>query len=176
MLQNGKRLCMSKKSGGRKVPEWAKGDALMEWYATTIWGQKIDDDDTLFEIMSLELFQAGLNWKMILKRRDAFRKVFKDWNIGAVASFGVAKVNQIILDASIIRNRRKIEACIANAKVIQDIQKEHGSFCHWFYEELAGDDLGELQKTLRKTFKFIGPEIARMWLMASGRISSEEID
>ena len=67
----------------------------------------------------------------------------------------------------------KIEACISNAQVVQDIRDENGSFCRWFYDVLEGDDLALLQKSLRAQFKFMGPEIARMWLKASGRIKSQ---
>ena len=157
-----------------QVPAWALGDPLMEWYATTIWGKRIDNDDALFEIMSLQVFQAGLNWRMILARRDAFRKAFEGWQINKVADMSPWHVDHLMQDASIIRNRKKIEACIGNARVIQGIQQEHGSFCRWFYQVLESDNLTDLQKTLRKTFTFIGPEIARMWLMASGRISTHE--
>jgi DNA-3-methyladenine glycosylase I len=154
------------------IPNWAKGDPLMEWYATTIWGRRIYEDDNLFEIMSLQIFQAGLSWRMILARWDAFRKAFNDWKIDAVASFESQEIEKLLDDVTIIRNRRKIEACIKNARIIQHIQKEFGSFCHWFYNVLEGNDLEKLQTILRRTFKFVGPEIARMWLMASGRISA----
>ena len=158
----------------REMPWWAVGDPLMEWYATEIWGKRVEDDDALFEIMSLQVFQAGLSWRMILSRRDAFRGAFRGWLIDEVAAMGPDTVERLLQDASIIRNRKKVEACIANARIIQAIQQEHGSFCHWYYDVLEGDELADLQKTLRKTFKFIGPEIARMWLMASGRIPSHD--
>ena len=156
------------------MPPWAQGDPLMEWYATKVWGRRVDNDDALFEIMCLQVFQAGLTWRMILARRDAFRKVFQGWRIDQVAGLGQKSVDRMLQDASIIRNRRKIEACIANARIVQGIQKEHGSFCNWFYDGLDGDDLAPLQKTLRKTFRLMGPEIARMWLMACGRVPAHE--
>ena len=157
----------------RKVPEWAAGDPLMEWYATEVWGRRVDDDNLLFEVMCLHIFQAGLNWRMILARRDAFRKAFKEWRIDEVAEMTPDDVDRLMTDVSIIRNRKKIEACVANAQTIQDLARDHSSFCNWFYRVLEGDDLAELQKSLRGTFRFVGPEIARMWLMASGRIRSE---
>jgi DNA-3-methyladenine glycosylase I len=79
-------------------------------------------------------------------------------------------------DPGIIRNRQKIQAVISNARVVQGIQNQHGSFCNWFYDVLQGTDYPCLQKELRSTFKFMGPEISRMWLMASGRISRQEGD
>lgn len=161
----------SSKGERREVPEWAAGDSLMEWYAMEVWGRRVDSDDALFEIMNLQVFQAGLTFRMILSRRDAFRKAFHGWRIDKVAKMGPQDIQRLTEDASIIRNRRKIEACISNASVIEDIQAQHGSFCAWFYDVLEGDDLVALQQTLRKTFKFMGPEIARMWLMATGRIA-----
>jgi len=157
-----------------QIPTWAFGDPVMEWYATTIWGNRTDNDDTLFEVMSLQVFQAGLSWRMILLRRDAFRRAFKGWHIDSVANIKPWYVDQMLHDVSIIRNRKKIEACISNAQAIKDIQVEHGSFCKWFYDVLSGNDLSNLQNALRKKFKFIGPEIAKMWLMASGRIPSTD--
>jgi DNA-3-methyladenine glycosylase I len=141
------------------------------WYSSEVWGKRVRDDDALFEIMSLQVFQAGLTWRMILARRDAFRKAFYGWNIEAVADMGPEIVELLLQDSAIIRNRRKIEACIENARIIQEIQRRHGSFCGWYYDWLEEAALSGLQRTLRATFKFMGPEIARMWLMASGRIS-----
>jgi DNA-3-methyladenine glycosylase I len=83
-------------------------------------------------------------------------------------------VDRALRDASIIRNRRKVEACVSNAAVVQELQREHGSFCRWFYEVLHGDELPVLQRGLRKTFAFMGPEISRMWLLASGRIGPDD--
>ena len=156
-----------------EVSQSAKGDPLRTWYSTTIWGKRQEDDDALFEVMSLQVFQAGLTWSMVLQRRDAFRSAFRGWKVDEVANMDPEAVDSLVEDASIIRNRRKIEACIANARTIQSLTTEHESFCHWFYNVLPGNDLAELQATLRKTFKFIGPEIARMWLLASGRLTGD---
>lgn len=144
-------------------------DPSSAWYSTEIWGKRAVDDDALFEVMSLQVFQAGLTWRMVLSRRDAFRQAFRGWRVDQVADLGPEDIDLLVQDATIIRNRRKIEACVTNARVIQGLKQEHGSFCDWFYN-LPGDDLATLQKTLRQTFKFMGPEIARMWLMASGRV------
>jgi DNA-3-methyladenine glycosylase I len=144
-----------------------------EWYSKKVWGTRQNDDDTLFEVMCLQVFQAGLTWRMIIERRDAFRRVFHGWSIARVADLGPEGVDEALQDATIIRNRRKVEACVANARVVRGLQGAHGSFCRWFYDVLEGDELAGLQRDLRKTFKFMGPEIARMWLLASGRIGPE---
>ena len=151
-------------------------DPLMDWYVNTVWGKRVGDDDTLFEVMSLQVFQAGLTWRIILNKRDGFRSAFGNWNIKTVAGFGPAEVEALRNNPSIIRNRLKIQASIENARTVLDLQSEHGSFCNWFYDVLEGTEYPALQKTLRGTFKFMGPEISRMWLMASGRITREEGD
>ena len=154
----------------------APADPLRDWYVNTIWGKRVGDDDTLFEVMSLQVFQAGLTWRMILNKRDGFRSAFSNWSIKTVAGFGPAEVEALRHDTGIIRNRLKIQATVENARTVLALQSEHGSFCNWFYNELEGTEYPALQKTLRGAFKFMGPEISRMWLMASGRITREEGD
>lgn len=149
-------------------------DHLQYWYSNTIWGKQIVYDDALFEVMSLQVFQAGLSWRMILNKRDGFRLAFGNWSIKTVASLGASDVEVLLNDPGIIRNRLKIQATIENARAILAIQAEHGGFCNWFYNFLEGTEYPALQKTLRRTFKFMGPEVSRMWLMASGRITTEE--
>ena len=146
------------------------------WYSSSVWGKRQQDDDALFEVMSLQVFQAGLTWNMVLQRRDAFRQAFRGWKIDAVAGMRPEDVDLLVGDASIIRNRKKIEACVANARTVQALQGEHGSFCNWFYNVLPENDLAGLQGVLRRMFKFMGPEIARMWLLASGRLPDERRD
>ena len=154
----------------------APPDPLRDWYVNTIWGKRVSDDDILFEVMSLQVFQAGLTWRMILNKRDGFRSAFGGWNIETVAGYGPAEVEALRNDSGIIRNRLKIQATVDNARAIVDLKSEHGSFCNWFYEVLEGSEYPALQKMLRNNFKFMGPEISRMWLMASGRITREEGD
>ena len=154
----------------------APQDLLRDWYVNTIWGKRVDDDDILFEVMSLQVFQAGLTWRMILNKRDGFRSAFNDWSIQVVAGFGPGEVELLRNDPGIIRNRLKIQATVDNARTALGLQADHGSFCHWFYDVLEGAKYPALQRELRSTFKFMGPEISRMWLMASGRISREEGD
>ena len=149
-------------------------DVINHWYRYTIWGNRIYDDNTLFEVMSLQVFQAGLTWKMILNKRDGFRRAFSNWNIDAVAKMTHDDIQILRNDPNIIRNRLKIQAVIENARTIQHLQQKHGSFCSWFYDVISGDTYPDLMKDLKSKFKFMGPEISRMWLMASGRISQSE--
>ncbi|MQF69741.1 DNA-3-methyladenine glycosylase I [SAR202 cluster bacterium AD-804-J14_MRT_500m] len=147
---------------------------LRDWYVNTIWGKKADNDDALFEVMSLQVFQAGLAWNMILNKRDAFREAFGFWNIKFVSCFGSTEIDLLLNNPKIIRNRLKIQAAIFNASVVSELQQQHKSFCNWFYTVLPGNDYPTIQAILSKTFKFMGPEISRMWLMASGRITEDE--
>ena len=159
-----------------ELHELAQADPLLDWYVNTIWGRRLGEDDALFELMNLQVFQAGLNWRMILNKRDGFRSAFGNWNIKTVAGFGPIEVEALRNDPRIVRNRLKIQASVENARTILALQSEHGSFCNWFYNVLEGAEYPALQKMLRGTFKFMGPEISRMWLMASGRITREEGD
>jgi DNA-3-methyladenine glycosylase I len=147
-----------------------------DWYSNDIWGKRIYSDDALFEVMSLQVFQAGLTWQMILNKRDAFRSAISGWSIQAVAGFGPSEIELLRNDSTIIRNRLKIQSTVENARAILVLQKSHGSFCNWFYNVLEGTAYPELRKSLQTTFKFMGPEISRMWLMASRRIALQEGD
>ena len=149
---------------------------IEDWYRNTIWGHRLLDDDNLFEVMSLQVFQAGLTWRMILLRRDGFRKAFYNWNIEQVSAMNGGDIIRLRENRDIIRNKAKIVAVVQNACTILKLQAEYGSFCRWFYDVIPGNTYPLLQKELRHHFKFMGPEISRMWLMAAGRISKEEGD
>lgn len=147
-----------------------------DWYANEIWGRRIHDDETLFEVMSLQVFQAGLGWRMILDKRDAFRRAFRNWDVSLVANLGSGEIEELRGDVGIIRNRQKINAVIFNAQKVMELQRAHGSFIHWFYEVLEGVTYPVLQALITPRFKFMGPELCRMWLMATGRITMAEGD
>jgi DNA-3-methyladenine glycosylase I len=155
------------------VTDLTDTDNPSEWYSKKVWGKRQIDDNALFEVMCLQVFQTGLSWRMIIERRDAFRENFYCWAIEKVANLKSDEVDLLLQNPKIIRNRRKIEACVFNARVIRLLQERHGSFCHWYYHILQGDDLDQLHRVLRQMFKFMGPEITRMWLLASGRINPD---
>ncbi len=125
----------------------------------------LHSDDQLFELLTLEIFQAGLSWKTILYRREGFRKAFHGFSVRKVSRYHDGDVERLLGDASIIRNRLKIAATIENAKVIAGLQKQHGSFRAWL-DSLQPAELATYQTVFRKTFKFTGPEITRMFVMA----------
>ncbi|CAG0960008.1 DNA-3-methyladenine glycosylase 1 [Flavobacteriales bacterium] len=107
---------------------WCVGNELYEKYHDEEWGTPVHDDKKLFEFLILESFQAGLSWLTVLKKRENFRKAFANFDVQKVAKFNAAKIETLIQDAGIIRNKLKIEAAVNNAKKFIEIQKEFGSF------------------------------------------------
>ena len=107
---------------------WGASNELMIKYHDTEWGVPLHDDQKLFEFIILESFQAGLSWQIVLNKREAFRRAFDNFKPEEVAKFNEEKIGQLVLDKSIIRNKRKIEACVNNAKRFIEVQKEFGSF------------------------------------------------
>ncbi|NBQ92682.1 MAG: DNA-3-methyladenine glycosylase I [Micrococcales bacterium] len=103
---------------------WPGRDQLYIEYHDQEWGVPVTGDQEIFERISLEGFQAGLSWITILKRREGFRKAFKNFDINKVAKFTDAQVEKLLLDEGIIRNRAKIQSTIRNAKLVQELQKE----------------------------------------------------
>jgi DNA-3-methyladenine glycosylase I len=148
-----------------------EGDKLRlhKEYHDNHYGYPIDDDNMLFERLMFEINQAGLNWILILKKQDNFRKAFDGYNISRIAEYGEDDVKRLMNDAGIIRNRLKINAAIDNARTIQKLQKEYGSFKNWLY--LMSEEnvtLPEWTKLFKKTFKFTGGEIVNEFLMSIG--------
>lgn len=101
---------------GRARPVWAAADPLLREYYDTEWGMPVRDEAGVFERLSLEAFQSGLSWVTILRKRPAFRAAFHDFDAETVAAYGPADVERLLTDPGIVRNRRKIEATIANAR------------------------------------------------------------
>ena len=105
----------------KKRCSWAVDDPLLIQYHDEEWGVPLESDDALFERMTLEVFQAGLNWRLILHKRASFRKAFKNFSIERVASYTERDVARLLNDKSIIRNRLKIESTIENARRLRKI-------------------------------------------------------
>ena len=102
------------------------------------WGVPVHDDRLLFEVLVLEGAQAGLSWLTILRKRDAYRRAFRGFDPQAIARFGEAQVTPLLTDAGIVRNRRKIESVIANARVVNAIVREQGSFDRYAWSFVGG--------------------------------------
>lgn len=139
------------------------------------YGFPIHDDNELFARLVLEINQAGLSWTTILKKKDNFFKAFDDFNIQKVARYSDKKVEKLLQDAGIIRNRLKIDAAIENAKRILQLQKEHGSFKNWLdaHHPLSKE---EWVKLFKKTFRFTGGEIVGEFLQSTGYLPGAHID
>lgn len=148
------------------LPEGQKRD-LHKNYHDNHYGFPLHDDNELFGRLILEINQAGLNWEIILKKEEAFRKAFSNFDIGKVARYKEKDRERLLNDAGIIRNRLKINAAIENAKVILALQKEYGSFEKWL-EQHHPLTLAEWVKLFKKTFTFTGGEIVNEFMMSIG--------
>ena len=115
---------------GRARPPWAARDPLLREYYDTEWGLPVTDERGLFERLVLEAFQSGLSWRTVLAKRPRFREVFAGFDPDAVAAFGDAEVEALLADPGIIRNRRKIEAAIANARAVVGMRGERFAPLH----------------------------------------------
>jgi DNA-3-methyladenine glycosylase I len=136
-------------------------------YHDTEYGFPIHDDNLLFARLVLEINQAGLSWETILKKKENFFNAFDHFNIDKVARYSEKKKEKLMLDAGIIRNRLKIEATIHNAKAIQQLQKEFGSFKNWL-DGHHPKTKEEWVKLFKGTFRFTGGEIVNEFLMSAG--------
>lgn len=141
--------------------------ALHQRYHDTRYGFPITDDHELFGRLLMEINQAGLSWELILKKEANFRKAYANFSINEVASFDDMDRERLLNDAGIIRNRLKINAAIENAKRIQMLQKEYGSFSAWLAHHHPMTKT-EWVKLFKKTFKFTGGEIVGEFLMSIG--------
>src|SRR6266542_4456351 len=139
------------------------------------YGFPLQDDNDLFARLILEINQAGLSWKTILKKKDNFFKAFDDFNIDKVSRYSDRKVEKLLQDAGIIRNRLKIEATINNAKRIKEIQKEFGSFKSWLdhHHPKAKE---EWVKLFKQNFRFTGGEIVNEFLVSTGYLPGAHIE
>ena len=153
------------------------------------WGVPVHDDKKMFEFIILESAQAGLSWYTILKRREGYKKAFANFDVNTVANFNNEKIEELMLDSSIIRNRLKIQAAISNAKIFIEIQKEFGSFCSYIWNYVDNKTIENNIELLedypatspisdaistdlkKRGFKFFGSTICYAHLQACGLIN-----
>ena len=145
-------------------------DNVHRRYHDKEYGFPLHADNELFARLVLEINQAGLSWETILKKKDNFYKAFDDFDVKKVAKYNDKKVERLLQDAGIIRNRLKINAAIENAKKILQLQKEFGSFKNWIdkHHPLTKE---EWVKLFKQNFKFTGGEIVNEFLMSSGYLA-----
>jgi len=166
---------------------WCAGDVTYQTYHDEEWGVPVHDDRRLFEKICLEGFQAGLSWLTILKRRDRFREVFCQFDTVRIARMGSSDVERLLKDATIIRNRGKIEAVLHNAARAQELQKEFGSLARFFWsfqpqasepvrrqaDALANtDESRQMSRQLkRRGWKFVGPTTCYAFMQSMGIVN-----
>jgi DNA-3-methyladenine glycosylase I len=164
---------------------WAQNDPLMQQYHDEEWGVPERDSRVLWETLMLEGFQAGLSWQIILRKREGFRKAFKNFDPKKVAKFGEADILRLMQDEGIIRARAKIQATIDGAKIYLAMEKSGESFSDFIWSFVnnkpiqntgpvpAQSEVSErLSKELkRRGFKFVGPVIVYAFLQAAGLVN-----
>lgn len=168
---------------------WGTSDELYIHYHDDEWGVPVFDDKKQFEFLVLESAQAGLSWHTILKKRENYRAAYDGFDVKKVAKYNEKKIEELMQNAGIIRNRRKIEASINNAKIFLEIKKELGSFCNYLWEFVNGKPVvnhwtevsqipartelsDSISKDMKKRgFKFLGSIIIYSHLQATGLVN-----
>ncbi|WP_324719843.1 DNA-3-methyladenine glycosylase I [Salinimicrobium sp. HB62] len=168
---------------------WCVGDPLYEAYHDLEWGVPLKDDAAIFEFLILETFQAGLSWITILRKRENFRRAFDDFDYRKIADYSENKLENLMQDSGIIRNRLKIKATVSNAQAFIKVQEEFGSFSSYIWNFVDNSpvqndwkDLKQvpattaisdaLSKDLKKRgFKFVGSTVVYAHMQATGMVN-----
>jgi len=174
--------------------DWANGSELEQAYHDQEWGVEIHDDRTLFEFLVLEGAQAGLSWSTILKKREAYRRAFDNFDARKISKYSENTVSRLLANPGIIRNRLKINAAITNARAFLQVQKEFGSFDRYIWQFVNGKPIRNswrkmadlpsstpesvaMSKDLKKRgFKFVGPTICYAFMQAVGMVNDQVVD
>ncbi|WP_223608142.1 DNA-3-methyladenine glycosylase I [Chryseobacterium sp. OSA05B] len=169
--------------------QWCEKDDLYRKYHDEEWGRPVYDDPTIFEFLVLESFQAGLSWYTILSKRENFRKAFDDFDYKKIALYNEEKIEELMNDPGIIRNRLKIKATVTNSQKFQEVQKEFGSFSVYIWDFVGGKPTDhqphalsdvpattEISDTLAKDlkkrgFKFMGSTVVYAHMQATGMVN-----
>jgi DNA-3-methyladenine glycosylase I len=172
---------------------WPSDDLLMIKYHEKEWGVPLHNDRKLFEFLILEGFQAGLSWRTILHKRENFREAFDNFDYNKVAKYDKRKVNSLLKDAGIIRNKLKIESAIANAKAFLLVRKEFGTFDKYIWSLVNGKPIQNKFKSLKefpaktelsdkisnelrkRGFKFVGSTIVYAHMQATGMVNDHVV-
>lgn len=179
----------------KKRCPWAGYDDLLYLeYHDTEWGVPVHDDRKLFEFLVLEGAQAGLSWKTILNKRESYRRAFAGFSPDEVAAFNARKIDELLLNPGIVRNRRKIESAVSNAKAVLVVQREFGSFDSYIWSFVDGRPVCNAWKNpahipvstpearmmssdlLKRGFKFVGPTICYAYMQATGMVNDHVVD
>jgi len=173
---------------------WVGTDLRYVRYHDEEWGVPVHDDRRLFEFLILEGAQAGLSWSTILNKRDHYSEVFDRFDPAVVASYDEAKIEALLSDPGIVRNRRKVEAAVGNARAFLAVKKEFGSFDSYIWHFVGGRPIHNawssieeipaqtpesvvMSKDLKKRgFKFVGPTICYAFMQAVGMVNDHTVD
>jgi DNA-3-methyladenine glycosylase I len=173
---------------------WCEKDDLYRDYHDNEWGKPVYDDQLLFEFLILETFQAGLSWYTVLAKRENSKKAFTQFDYKKVAKYDESKIQELMLDAGIIRNQLKIRAAVSNAIAFMDVQKEFGSFSNYIWKFTDGKPIDNKPKTLREVpastplsdaiskdlkkrgFKFVGTTVVYAHMQATGMVNDHVVD
>src|ERR1700760_618757 len=171
--------------------KWAESDPLLRAYHDKEWGRPVRDGRAMWEMLMLEGFQAGLSWLTILRKREAFRKAFRDFDPEKVARFKEKDIERLLKDEGIIRSRAKIEATIAGARIFLAMEKDGVGFARGWWGRVGGKPVGSttghvlaktpLSETIsadlkKRGFKFVGPVIVYAWMQAVGMVDDHALD
>ncbi len=173
---------------------WCLGDPLYEAYHDTEWGVPVKDDSTLFEFLILETFQAGLSWITVLRKRENFREAFDNFDYNKIAQYNQTKIDSLLQNPGIIRNKLKVNATVSNARAFMATQKEFGSFSKYIWDFVNGNPIKNewenyrdapattelsdiISKDLKKRgFKFVGSTVIYAHMQATGIVNDHEVN
>ncbi|MCF8370735.1 MAG: DNA-3-methyladenine glycosylase I [Bacteroidales bacterium] len=173
---------------------WPSNNPLMIEYHDTEWGVPVHDDRKLFEFITLDAFQAGLSWSTILNKRENFREAFDNFEPEVIVEYSPDKIESLLNNAGIIRNKLKIHATIGNAKAFLEVQKEFGSFDNYIWQftnyktiqnklkslsdiPVSTKESDAMSKDLKKRgFKFVGTTICYAFMQAAGMVNDHTKD
>jgi DNA-3-methyladenine glycosylase I len=168
---------------------WTSTNPLMIKYHDEEWGVPLHNDRKLFEFIILDAFQAGLSWNTIINKRKNFRKAFDNFDAKKIAKYGSKKINELLNDAGIIRNKMKINATVQNAKAFLTVKKEFGTFDKYIWQFTGGKTIDNKLKNLKKMpvktkesdamsedlkkrgFAFVGSTICYAFMQAAGMVN-----
>jgi len=178
----------------RKRCAWVSADPLVMAYHDEEWGTPVHDDRLLFESLTLQGAQAGLSWTTVLRKREGYRAAFDRFDVAKVARFDRDKIEELVHDPSIIRNRRKIESTVSNARAVIDVQREFGSLDSYLWGFVGGRAIQGERKTLKEIpaatieskrmsadlvsrgFRLVGPTICYALMQAVGMVNDHTAD
>lgn len=173
---------------------WCEKDELYRNYHDKEWGKPVFDDDKLFEFLILETFQAGLSWYTVLAKRDNFRKAFDNFNYKIIANYKENKVEELLQNEGIIRNKLKVKATISNAISFMEVQREFGSFSKYIWNFVDGKPIDNKPRSLKEVpattplsdaiskdlkkrgFKFVGSTVMYAHMQATGMVNDHVED